>query len=183
VSQAEPLSQFSVQRSGHPLVISSPGKEAIPPHPSEQVITLSQWLGVPSWDTLSCDIQVNGYANRIWYMHWSSHMEVQDRNFIPRREQDKLYQQDGSFIQEITITRSEGQVWYFMSKNQPGLQCSDPLKNSPGSHSLLVSDSVGITSSCLLLAFPLSISLASSHLHCLCLSVSISNSTVLDYSQ
>ena len=37
------------------------------------------------------------------------------------------------------------QVWYFISKNQPGLWCSDPLKSSPGSHSLLVSDSVGTT--------------------------------------
>jgi len=38
------------------------------------------------------------------------------------------------------------QVQYFISKNQPGLQSSDPLKSSPGSHSLLVSDSVGIMS-------------------------------------
>ena len=61
-------------------------------------------------------------------------------------------------------------------ENQPGLQCSDPLKSSPGSHSLLVSDSVGITSSCSLLAFPLSVSVVSSHLCCLCFLVSISNS-------
>jgi len=33
-------------------------------------------------------------------------------------------------------------VWYFISKNQPGLRHSDPLKSSPGSHSLLVSNSV-----------------------------------------
>ena len=45
------------------------------------------------------------------------------------------------------------QVWYFISKIQPGLRRSDPLKSSPGSHSLLVSDSVGTTSSCSLLAF------------------------------
>jgi len=32
----------------------------------------------------------------------------------------------------------------FVSKYQPGLQRSDPLKSSPGSHSLLVSDSIGI---------------------------------------
>jgi len=67
------------------------------------------------------------------------------------------------------------QIWYFISKNQPGLRRSGPLKSSPGSHSLLVSDSVGITSSCSLLAFPLLVSLASSCLHCLCFSVSISN--------
>ena len=67
------------------------------------------------------------------------------------------------------------QVWYFISKNQPGLQHSDSLKSSPGSHSLLECDSVGITSSCLLLAFPLSISPALSHLHYPCFSVSISN--------
>ena len=66
------------------------------------------------------------------------------------------------------------QVWYFISINQPGLRRSDPLKSSLGSHSLLVSDSVGTTSSCSLLAFPLSVSLASSRLHCLCFSVSIS---------
>ena len=59
------------------------------------------------------------------------------------------------------------QVWYFISKNQPGLWPSDPFKSSPGSHSLLVSDSVGTTSSCLLLAFPLLVSLALSRLCCL----------------
>jgi len=37
---------------------------------------------------------------------------------------------------------------------QPGLGRSDPLKSSPGSHSLLVSNSVGIMSSCSLLTFP-----------------------------
>ena len=51
------------------------------------------------------------------------------------------------------------QVWYFISKNHPGLWHTDPLKSSPGSHSLVVSDSGGTTSSCSLLAFPLSISL------------------------
>ena len=49
----------------------------------------------------------------------------------------------------------------FISKNQPGLRRSNPLKSSPGSHSLLVSDSVSITSGCLFLAFPLSVSLVS----------------------
>jgi len=44
------------------------------------------------------------------------------------------------------------------------------------SQTLLVSDSVGTMSSCSLLAFPLSVSLASSRLHCLCFSVSISKS-------
>jgi len=68
------------------------------------------------------------------------------------------------------------QVWYFISKNQPALRCSNPLKSSPGSHSLLVSNSVGITSSCSLLVFPLSVSLMSSRLRCLCFSVSILNS-------
>jgi len=59
-------------------------------------------------------------------------------------------------------------VWY---KNWLGLRCSDPLKSSPGC--LLVGDSVGITSSCLLLVLPLSVT---SHQHCLGFSVSISNS-------
>ena len=68
------------------------------------------------------------------------------------------------------------QVWYFIPKKQPGLQCSNPLKSSPVSHSLLVSDSVGIMSSCLLLTFPLSFSLTSLRLCCLCFSVSLSNS-------
>ena len=47
-------------------------------------------------------------------------------------------------------------IWYFISKSQLGLRCSNPLMSSPGSHSLLVSDSVGITSSCSLLALPFS---------------------------
>ena len=67
------------------------------------------------------------------------------------------------------------QVWYFVPKRWPGLWCSNPLKSSPVSHTLLVSDSIGIMSSCLLLAFPLSVSLVLSRLHCLCFSVSISN--------
>jgi len=46
-----------------------------------------------------------------------------------------------------------------------------------------ISDSVGTTSNCSLLVFPLSVSLAPSRLHCLCFSVSISKSyTVVDYS-
>jgi len=44
------------------------------------------------------------------------------------------------------------------------------------SQTLLVSNSVGTTSSRSLQAFPLSVSLASSRLHCLCFSVSISKS-------
>ena len=66
------------------------------------------------------------------------------------------------------------QVWYFIPKKQLGLQCSNPLKSSPVSHSLLVSDFVGIMSSCLNLAFPLSVSLTSLRLRYLCFSVSIS---------
>ena len=65
----------------------------------------------------------------------------------------------------IRYTSKAKQVWYFISKNQPGFRHSDPLKSSPGGPSLLVSDSVGITSSCSLLVFPLSVSLTSS---CLC---------------
>jgi len=67
------------------------------------------------------------------------------------------------------------QWWLGNDKTQPGLQRSDPLKSSPGSHSLLVSDSVGIMSSCSLLAFPLSVCLVSSRLRCLFFSVSILN--------
>ena len=68
-----------------------------------------------------------------------------------------------------------------MSKNQLGFRHSDPFKSSPGSHSLLVRDSVCITSSCSLLAFPLSVSLALSHQHCHYFSFKLV--TVLDYSQ
>jgi len=65
----------------------------------------------------------------------------------------------------------------YISKNQLSIRHSNPLKSSPGSYSPLVnSDSVGITSSCLLLVSPHSVSLKSSRLHCLCFSVSISNS-------
>jgi len=52
----------------------------------------------------------------------------------------------------------------------------DPLKSSPASHSLLVSGSICIMSSCSLPVFLLLVSLTSSHLCCLCFSVSISNS-------
>ena len=70
---------------------------------------------------------------------------------------------------------SDEQVQYFISKIQPGLRRSNPLESSPGSHSLLVSNSVRTTSSSLLV-FPLSVSFASSRLRCLSFSVSISNS-------
>ena len=54
------------------------------------------------------------------------------------------------------------QVWYFISKIQPDLpEHSNPFKCSPGSHSQKISCSVGITSSCSLLASPLLVSLAS----------------------
>jgi len=49
---------------------------------------------------------------------------------------------------------------------------SDPLKSSPRSRSQSVSDSVGIMSTCSLLAFPLLVSLTSLYLRCLCFSVS-----------
>ena len=64
---------------------------------------------------------------------------------------------------QLLATTQYQQVWYFISKNQPGLRCYDPLKSSPGSHSLLVSDSVGITSRCSLLAILLSVSLTSQY--------------------
>ena len=63
-----------------------------------------------------------------------------------------------------SIGTGSNKSWYFISKNQPGLRCSDPLKSSPSSRCLLVSDSVGTTSSCSLLAFPLSVSLVPSRL-------------------
>ena len=48
----------------------------------------------------------------------------------------------------------------FISNNQPGLQRSDPIKSSHGSHSLLVSNSIDITVySCFFLTFLLSVSL------------------------
>ena len=58
------------------------------------------------------------------------------------------------------------QVWYFISKNQPGLWMFWSLKSSPGSHSLFVNHSVDITSSCLLLAFTLLVGLVLLRLHC-----------------
>ena len=62
-----------------------------------------------------------------------------------------------------------GQDWHFISKNKPGLWCSHPLKSSPSSHFLLVSNSVGTS---LLPALPFLVSLTSSHLHYLCFLVS-----------
>jgi len=58
-----------------------------------------------------------------------------------------------------------------MSKKQPGLRRSDPLKSSPSNRCLLVSDSVGTTNSCSLLTFPLSVSFVPLRLRCLCFSV------------
>ena len=72
-------------------------------------------------------------------------------------------------------------VWYFISKKtaRPStFRFTQQLSWQPFS----VSDSVGITSSCSIPIFLLSISLTSSHLPYLCFSVSISNSTVLEYS-
>jgi len=66
------------------------------------------------------------------------------------------------------------QVWYFISKNQPGLWRSDPLRRAK--LCWLATLKAPRVFSCSLLAFPLSVSLASSHLCCLCFSVSISKS-------
>jgi len=54
-------------------------------------------------------------------------------------------------------------------------------KSSPGSNSQSVSDSVGITSSCSLLAYPFPVSLTSLRLCYLCFSY-LELVTVLDYS-
>ena len=67
----------------------------------------------------------------MWSKHWS------------------LCQTDATLIS----ISDEQQVWYFIAKNQLGLRRCDPLKSSPGSHSLLVSDSIGTMSSCSLLRF------------------------------
>jgi len=65
-------------------------------------------------------------------------------------------------------------------KTSRAFKHSDPLKGSPGSHSQLVSSSVGIMSSRLLLTFLVSIGLVSLHRY-LCFSASISKLvTVLD---
>ena len=66
------------------------------------------------------------------------------------------------------------QVWYFISKNQPGLWTfwSTQELSWIRSHSKSVSSSVGIMSSCSHLAFLLLVSVALSHLHCLCFLVS-----------
>jgi len=72
----------------------------------------------------------------------------------------------------------------FISKNQPGIRHSDPLKSSPGSHSRLVnSDSVGITSSCSLLVSLLSASVYVASTLPLLLSIHLKVVTVLDCSQ
>ena len=98
---------------------------------------------------------------------------------------------------EHTHRKSKQQSESSYLKNQPGLRTSDPFKCSPGSHSQLVTCSVGIMSSCLLLVCPLSVSFSSvlplllsllSGLHCLCYLVSQTRNSatlliVLDYSQ
>jgi len=79
------------------------------------------------------------------------------------------------FLYRFSHYKNKSNISY-LNIYQLSLQHSGPLESSPGSYSLLVSDSVGIMSSCCLLAFLLSVSLVSSRLHCLCFSVSISNS-------
>ena len=79
---------------------------------------------------------------------------------------------DNNVLQVIVILASMAVPLFKVSKNQLGLRRSDPLRSSPSSRCLLVSDSVGTTSSCSLLTFPLSVSLALPRLRCLCLSVS-----------
>ena len=74
----------------------------------------------------------------------------------------------GRFTHDVWADKSD--ISYL--KTSWAFKHSDPLKSSPGSHSQFVSDSVGIISSCLLLAFPFLVSFALSHLRCLCFSVS-----------
>jgi len=62
-----------------------------------------------------------------------------------------MYRINRENVQDDQKNKSDRLI--FLSKNQPGLQRSDPLKSSLSSHSLLVSDSVCTTSSCCLLAF------------------------------
>ena len=66
------------------------------------------------------------------------------------------------------------QDWYFISKNQPGIGRSDPLRQAK--LCWLATLYAPWIFSCSLLAFPLSVSPTSSRLRCLCFSVSISKS-------
>jgi len=61
---------------------------------------------------------------------------------------------------------------FHIYKTSWAFEHSDSFSGSSGSHSQLVSCSVGITSSCSLLAFPLTVSLTSSRLRYLCSPVS-----------
>jgi len=106
-------------------------------------------------------------------------IQCNDNHFLTNRQwaghnNQCMYMHGMVYIIHIMYSQSKSQqVWYFTSKNQPGLRHSDPLKSSPSSRCLLVSDSVGTTSSCSLLVFPISVSLAPSCLRCLCFLVSI----------
>ena len=62
------------------------------------------------------------------------------------------------------------QVRYFISKSSWAFEHSNSVKSPPDNHSQSVSGSVGITISCSLWAFPLSVSLTSLHLRSLCFS-------------
>ena len=71
---------------------------------------------------------------------------------------------------ELPLKKKKQAISYL--KTSRAFKQSNPLMSSPGSPSQLVSDSVGITSSCWLLAFPISVSLTLLCLHCLCFSAS-----------
>ena len=92
-----------------------------------------------------------------------------------------LWTTNNPWHESIRLMQQCKQVWYFIPKNQPGLRCSNPFKSSPGSHSLLVSDSVGMA------RFWHIRSRSASH-HCiyvrlpLLLSIYLKLITVLDYS-
>jgi len=87
-------------------------------------------------------------------------------------KESRAFKQRCGAIHCTQIDAQYGSSIAFWNNSFPKPTGPSTFWSSPGSHSLLVSDSVGITSSCSLLAFPLSVSLALSCLRCLCFSVS-----------
>ena len=124
------------------------------------------WVCVVSMCVVSVSMCVQVFSSlcSVCYSHW----------FSPSRSSSPFYCTRSSYPNSW----NNSDISYLIE--QPGCEHSDPVQCSPGScNSQLASCSVGITSSCLLLAFPLSVSPTLSCLCCLCSSVL----EHIDYSQ
>ena len=75
---------------------------------------------------------------RLWIIVTQTHKAAKICDVHGTWNTNLLYKFRGRAI----MLNKQGQVWYFISKKHLDLRRSNPLKRSPGSHSLLVSNSV-----------------------------------------